>query len=128
MFLFFADRLSRIALYNRCGQCSTYASGTFRNEQENGRARVFGQWLSTEDEIQEAIDMCPVDCIHWVPKEQLAPLEYVMQHVLTVSMLSLFLFLSLSSFGISQLTARSPVLPCLSFSASLFRRRGLGSP
>ena len=82
MFLFFADRLSRIALYNRCGQCSTYASGTFRNEQENGRARVFGQWLSTEDEIQEAIDMCPVDCIHWVPKEQLAPLEYVMQHVL----------------------------------------------
>ena len=82
MFLFFADRLSRLALYNRCGQCSTYASGTFRNEQENGRARVFGQWLSTEDEIQEAIDMCPVDCIHWVPKEQLAPLEYVMQHVL----------------------------------------------
>ena len=40
--------------------------------------------------------MCPVDCIHWVPKEQLAPLEYVMQHVLTVSML--FLFLSLSLF------------------------------
>ena len=120
----FVDEISCIG----CQYCVTCAAATFRNDEDTGRARVFGQWLSTEDEIQEAIDMCPVDCIHWVPKEQLAPLEYVMQHVLTVSMLSLFLFLSLSSFGISQLTARSPVLPCLSFSASLFRRRGLGSP
>ena len=120
----FVDEISCIG----CQYCVTCAAATFRNDEDTGRARVFGQWLSTEDEIQEAIDMCPVDCIHWVPKEQLAPLEYVMQHVLTVSMLSLFLFLSLSSFGISQLTARSPVLSCLSFSASLFRRRGLGSP
>ena len=71
--------------------------------------------------------MCPVDCIHWVPKEQLAPLEYVMQHVLTVSML--FLFLSLSLFVWDFAADRAIVcLPCLSFSASLFRRRGLGSP
>ena len=127
MFLFFADRLSRLALYNRCERCFRSNPAVFRMEG-TGRARVFGQWLTDEESIQIAIDTCPVDCIHWVPKEQLAPLEYVMQHVLTVSMLSLFLFLSLSSFGISQLTARSSVLPCLSFSASLFRRIGLGSP
>ena len=119
--------VSSDSLYNRCERCFRSNPAVFRMEG-TGRARVFGQWLTDEESIQIAIDTCPVDCIHWVPKEQLAPLEYVMQHVLTVSMLSLFLFLSLSSFGISQLTARSPVLPCLSFSASLFRRRGLGSP
>jgi len=35
-----------------------------------------------QDEIQEAIDTCPSDCIHWVPLERLAPLEYVMRYVL----------------------------------------------
>ena len=26
---------------------------------------------------QDAIDSCPVDCIHWVSKDQLPALEYV---------------------------------------------------
>merc|ERR1711904_670123 len=30
-----------------------------------------------------AIDVCPVDCIHWVTKEQLPVLEYTQQHILT---------------------------------------------
>ena len=30
--------------------------------------------LSTE-RIQEAIDTCPVDCIHWVPYERLPELQ-----------------------------------------------------
>jgi len=75
----FVDEISCIG----CQYCVTCSPATFRNVEPHGRARVFGQWLSTEDEIQEAIDMCPVDCIHWVPKEQLAPMEYVIQHVLT---------------------------------------------
>ncbi|QDZ23725.1 hypothetical protein HOP50_11g62650 [Chloropicon primus] len=74
----FVDEITCIG----CGHCATCAPPTFRNLEPSGRARAFGQWLSTEREVQEAIDMCPVDCIHWVPKEQLAPLEYVMQHVL----------------------------------------------
>mmetsp|Transcript_22608 Transcript_22608/g.47661 ORF Transcript_22608/g.47661 Transcript_22608/m.47661 type:complete len:323 (-) Transcript_22608:392-1360(-) len=74
----FVDEISCIG----CQYCVTCSPATFRNVEPHGRARVFGQWLSTEREVQEAIDMCPVDCIHWVPKEQLAPLEYVMQHVL----------------------------------------------
>ena len=80
-FLFVADRLSRLALYNRCERCFRSNPAVFRMEG-TGRARVFGQWLTDEESIQIAIDTCPVDCIHWVPKEQLAPLEYVMQHVL----------------------------------------------
>ena len=28
---------------------------------------------------QESIDACPVECIHWVSREQLPALEYVMQ-------------------------------------------------
>jgi len=81
VFLFFADRLSRLALYNRCERCFRSNPAVFRMEG-TGRARAFGQWLTDEESIQIAIDTCPVDCIHWVPKEQLAPLEYVMQHVL----------------------------------------------
>ena len=75
----FVDEMTCIG----CGLCVTCAAATFRNDEDTGRARVFGQWLSAEDEIQESIDMCPVDCIHWIPKEQLAPLEYVTQVVIT---------------------------------------------
>lgn len=28
---------------------------------------------------QDAIDSCPVDCIHWVDRAELPALEYVMQ-------------------------------------------------
>lgn len=29
--------------------------------------------------VQDSIDSCPVDCIHWVDRQQLPALEYVMQ-------------------------------------------------
>lgn len=35
--------------------------------------------IDTEDANQAAIDSCPVDCIHWVDKDKLPALEYVMQ-------------------------------------------------
>ena len=63
-----------------CTNCVHTASATFRLEKDHGRARVFAQWVNTEDEIQEAIDTCPVDCIHWVDKDQLPALEYCMQN------------------------------------------------
>jgi len=65
-----------------CMQCVNLSPATFRLDEEHGRARVFGQWLNDEDDIQCAIDSCPVDCIHWVPKEQLGPLEYTQQKVM----------------------------------------------
>ncbi|KAG2486924.1 hypothetical protein HYH03_014423 [Edaphochlamys debaryana] len=63
-----------------CKQCVWCASATFRMENEHGRSRVFAQWLDTEDKIQQSIDCCPVSCIHWVDKDELPALEYVMQH------------------------------------------------
>jgi len=62
-----------------CTMCVSIAPGTFRLEGEHGRSRVFAQWANTEDETQDAVDSCPVDCIHWVQKDELAALEWVMQ-------------------------------------------------
>eukprot|EP00892_Ulva_mutabilis_P009004 jgi/Ulvmu1/6476/UM003_0107.1 len=66
-----------------CKNCVWCAAATFRIEPHHGRSRVFGQWLNTEDEIQTAIDSCPVDCIHWVERSELPALEYVCQQLQT---------------------------------------------
>jgi len=60
-----------------CKQCVWAAPATFRINEDYGRSRVFAQWLNKEEDIQIAIDSCPVDCIHWVKKEQLPFLEHV---------------------------------------------------
>jgi len=44
-------------------------------EQEHGRARVFQQWGDSDETIQIAIETCPVDCIHYVPYDELERLE-----------------------------------------------------
>ena len=41
------------------------------------------QWLVHG--LQDAIASCPVDCIHWVEKEQLPSLEYVMRNKVKVT-------------------------------------------
>ncbi len=64
-----------------CKQCVWCAPATFRIEPVHGRSRVFAQWIDNEDNLQSAIDACPVSCIHWVEREQLPALEYVMQNV-----------------------------------------------
>ena len=61
-----------------CRLCADVAPDSFTIEPVYGRARVSEQWVSTEDELQAAIDSCPVDCIHWVDKEELPFLEHVM--------------------------------------------------
>lgn len=35
-------------------------------EEHYGRARVHTQWGDDQDDIKEAVDMCPVDCINYV--------------------------------------------------------------
>lgn len=47
-------------------------------EDEWGRARVAEQGIDGISKLQEAIDCCPVSCIHWVTAPQLALLEETM--------------------------------------------------
>jgi ferredoxin len=68
-----------------CKQCVWAAPATFRMDDDYGRSRVFAQWLNTEEDIDCAIASCPVDCIHWVQKEQLPYLEHVTRFVDKVS-------------------------------------------
>ncbi len=58
-----------------CRYCAHVASNTFVVEADWGRSRVFRQDGDSTERIQEAIDTCPVDCIHWVAYERLPELE-----------------------------------------------------
>lgn len=58
-----------------CTNCACIAKSTFMMEEEHGRARVFLQNGDAAEIIEEAIDTCPVDCIHYVPWEELVELE-----------------------------------------------------
>ena len=49
-----------------CRYCSHVASHTFVVEPDWGRSRAIRQDGDSTELIQEAIDTCPVDCIHWV--------------------------------------------------------------
>jgi hypothetical protein len=44
-------------------------------EPELGRARVFQQWGDDDETVQIAIETCPVDCIHFIPYDELVKLE-----------------------------------------------------
>lgn len=58
-----------------CKHCAHVARNTFYIEPDYGRSRVIRQDGDSEDVIQEAIDTCPVDCIHWVDYTELKQLE-----------------------------------------------------
>jgi ferredoxin len=58
-----------------CTNCAMTAQSTFFMQQDHGRARVFQQWGDDDETIQIAIETCPVDCIHYVPFEELVHLE-----------------------------------------------------
>ncbi len=49
-----------------CKHCAHVARNTFYIEEDYGRSRVIRQDGDSEAVIQEAIDTCPVDCIHWL--------------------------------------------------------------
>ena len=63
-----------------CTHCAHVARNTFYIEPDYGRARVIRQDGDSEDLIQEAIDTCPVDCIHRVDYTELRQLEIERQH------------------------------------------------
>jgi len=72
-----------------CRMCNHSAPKTFMMEDQWGRARAFQQWADSEENIQVAIESCPVDCISWVNKRNLAILEYAMQTIERVNIASM---------------------------------------
>ena len=58
-----------------CQYCVHIATNTFIVDQDLGRARVIRQNGDDMDVVKEAIDTCPVDCMHWVDFEDLDRLE-----------------------------------------------------
>ena len=67
----FVDEPSCIGCYG----CANVAPLTFMMEDEYGRARVMMQYGDDESIIAEAIAVCPIDCIHYVPFDELIKLE-----------------------------------------------------
>jgi ferredoxin len=58
-----------------CRYCAHVAGNTFVIEPRLGRSRAIRQDGDSTERIQEAIDTCPVDCIHWVAFEELDELR-----------------------------------------------------
>ena len=58
-----------------CQYCVHVATNTFIVDEDLGRARVFRQNGDNLEVVQEAMDTCPVDCMHWVDFEDLDRLE-----------------------------------------------------
>ena len=58
-----------------CRYCAHVATNTFVIEPFLGRSRVIRQDGDKTERIQEALETCPVNCIHWVSFEQLDDLR-----------------------------------------------------
>ena len=58
-----------------CQYCVHVATNTFFVDEDYGRARVIRQNGDNLEVVQEAMDTCPVDCMHWVDFEELDRLE-----------------------------------------------------
>ncbi|MBW2617683.1 MAG: ferredoxin [Deltaproteobacteria bacterium] len=48
-----------------CGNCAEVCPDVFRLNDETDRSEVIKPEGGPEDQIQEAIDGCPGECIHW---------------------------------------------------------------
>lgn len=63
-----------------CKNCANIACEIFDIEEDFGRARAVCQ-SGNPDLAQQAIDSCPVDCIHWTTAAQLSLLEDEMRRM-----------------------------------------------
>ncbi|KAB5527550.1 hypothetical protein DKX38_021397 [Salix brachista] len=72
----FVDEFSCIG----CKNCANVAPDVFGIEEDFGRARVYSQ-CGDPQLVQQAIESCPVDCIHWTSAAQLSLLEDEMRRV-----------------------------------------------
>ncbi|XP_071692466.1 chaperone protein dnaJ C76, chloroplastic-like [Rutidosis leptorrhynchoides] len=60
-----------------CRECVHNARNTFVMDETIGCARVSVQFGDDDTNIAVAVESCPMDCIHWVEREDLAVLEYL---------------------------------------------------
>ena len=51
--------------------------GLHTQEEVYGQTPVTTHWADNAEAVSEAVDLCSVDCINYVPKEQFALLEHV---------------------------------------------------
>lgn len=72
----FVDEFSCIG----CKNCANMAPKVFKIEEDFGRARVYSQ-CGINELVQQAIESCPVDCIHQTSAQQLSLLEDEMRRV-----------------------------------------------
>ncbi|EYU37338.1 hypothetical protein ABFS82_13G037800 [Erythranthe guttata] len=72
----FVDEFSCIG----CKNCANVCSKVFDIEEDFGRARAYSQ-PGIIDSVQQAVESCPVDCIHWTSAAQLSLLEDEMRRV-----------------------------------------------
>jgi len=70
-----------------CRACVYEAPHTFSMDESYGKARVTHQWADNEQNIEIAMEICPVDCIHRVDKDSLAVLEFVQRSMPVRSMM-----------------------------------------
>ncbi|KAL2483434.1 DNAJ heat shock N-terminal domain-containing protein [Forsythia ovata] len=66
----FVDEFSCIG----CKNCANVCPHVFGIEEDFGRARVYSQSGKSES-VEQAVESCPVDCIHWTSAAQLSLLE-----------------------------------------------------
>lgn len=62
-----------------CRECVHHASNTFIMDEATGCARVKVQYGDSDQNIEVSVDSCPVNCIHWVDREELPVLEFLIQ-------------------------------------------------
>lgn len=48
-----------------CESCVGICPEVFSFDESQGKAQVYNPDGAPEEKIQEAIDTCPVQCIHW---------------------------------------------------------------
>ncbi len=48
-----------------CGNCEQVCPEVFRLNEALGHSEVINPGGAQEEKIQEAMDQCPVQCIHW---------------------------------------------------------------
>jgi ferredoxin len=48
-----------------CGTCEEICPEVFKLNEKTDKAEVINQEGAPEDRIEEAIEACPVECIHW---------------------------------------------------------------
>ncbi|KAK4776600.1 hypothetical protein SAY86_005288 [Trapa natans] len=89
----FVDEFSCIG----CKNCANVSPDVFSIEEDYGRARVYCQRGSSQL-VEEAIESCPVDCIHWTSAAQVSLLEDEMRRVERVNVA--FMLAGMGSAGV----------------------------